>query len=306
MKRFCGLVLLVLFSINMLTGCASVFGGKNLSVKSDPSKANVVIRDSEDNIVADGITGTPIRLKKIRDYTIELNKEGYIPVKAPLKKKFNGWFWSNIIFSAIGFGYSFGLDRVLFPEYPKEGHDYHPLTGYDRSDTDSYNTTRNTFYYMGLGVGTLGAISAIVDIATGNLYRYTPPPTFTLVKTPETLAAEEEERNKYIILPKVFNPADYASADLFSAVAAAEKFAISDSIILAGDYYTYAPSKRFVSDVVFVSQNGTDIRFRTADNAIAQTMKVSVRTGLTAGQQVLVYYYAYRIKDWSVVAIKRL
>jgi tetratricopeptide (TPR) repeat protein len=109
------------------------------------------------------------------------------------------------------------------------------------------------------------------------------------------IQAKFYDPNDFITVPILgrFHPDFYRSADLFSAVAAAEKLDISEQL-------------QFVSDVVVIGQNGTDIGFRTTDNAISQAMKVNVRTGLTAGQQVRVYYWAYRIKDWQVIAIKLL
>jgi hypothetical protein len=62
----------------------------------------------------------------------------------------------------------------------------------------------------------------------------------------------------------------------------------------------------FCHFLLFVSQNGTDITFRTADNAIRKTMKVDSRTGLTVGQKVRIYYTVYRIKDWTIDAIERM
>ncbi|GHV06845.1 hypothetical protein FACS189485_16070 [Spirochaetia bacterium] len=91
---------------------------------------------------------------------------------------------------------------------------------------------------------------------------------------------------------------------MFDAVAAAEKLDVIARNILG---QTYTPSKQFVSDVVFVSQNGTDITFRTSDNAISQFMKVDSRTGLTAGQRVRIYYNVYRqLTAWRVQAIEKL
>jgi len=104
-------------------------------------------------------------------------------------------------------------------------------------------------------------------------------------------------------VPSDFKPADYTKADLFAAVATAEKFSSAPQIVFGFVGYE---NKDFVSDVVFVSQNGTDITFRTEDNAIRKSMKVGSRTGLTAGQKVRVYYTAYRIKDWTIDAIERL
>jgi hypothetical protein len=116
-------------------------------------------------------------------------------------------------------------------------------------------------------------------------------------------AANKYDKSKFIIVPETFYPANYTKADLFEAVATSEKLGSTPDIIF--NQYVY-PSKDFVSDVIFVSQNGTDITFRTADNAISKRMKVDSRTGLTAGQKVRIYYEAYRIKDWHVDAIERL
>ena len=121
-------------------------------------------------------------------------------------------------------------------------------------------------------------------------------------------AQEEAERKaleNFILVPTntffPFKPADYDKADLFAAVAASER--------LAANEYAFGrifhPSRDFVSDVVFVSQNGTDITFRTEDNAISKRMKVESRTGLSAGQKVRIYYRAYRYEDWEVKAIER-
>jgi tetratricopeptide (TPR) repeat protein len=120
-------------------------------------------------------------------------------------------------------------------------------------------------------------------------------------------AIEEANRYdpaKFIIVPADFKPADYTKADLFDAIAAAEKLDIAESY---GYGYSTTPSKEFVSDVVFVSQNGTDITFKTADNAISRRFKIESRAGLSAGQRVRVYYKIARLENNSWVhAIERL
>jgi hypothetical protein len=118
-----------------------------------------------------------------------------------------------------------------------------------------------------------------------------------------------EEANKYdpeifLFVPDVFYPASYTKADLFEAVATSERLGTSGLTPSGIDWGP--PNKSFVSDVIFVSQNGTDITFRTEDNAIRRRMKVDSRTGLTAGQRVRIYYTVYRINDWQVHAIERL
>jgi len=131
-----------------------------------------------------------------------------------------------------------------------------------------------------------------------------------LAQEAQRLAREEANKydtSKFIIVPSYFSPADYTKADLFDAVAVSEKL---QAVLEPGTYEELdifgVYVRHFVSDVVFVSQNGTDITFRTADNAISRRMKVDSRTGLTAGQRVRIYYAVYRIKDWQVAAIERL
>jgi len=108
-------------------------------------------------------------------------------------------------------------------------------------------------------------------------------------------AANKYDPSKFVVVPSNFRPADYGKADLFDAVAESQKLAIDNTWGIRG-----------VSDVVFVSQDGIYITFKTADNAISQTMTVDSRTNLKPGQKVRVYYVAYRIKDWHVDAIERL
>jgi hypothetical protein len=125
----------------------------------------------------------------------------------------------------------------------------------------------------------------------------------------EAARLAREEANRYdpanfIIVPKTFYPTKYSKADLFAAVAASER--LETVSVIPANGFVFSPSRDFVSDVVFVSQNGTDITFRTADNAISKSMKVGSRTGLTVGQRVRIYYTVYRIKDWTIDAIERL
>ena len=126
----------------------------------------------------------------------------------------------------------------------------------------------------------------------------------------QQLAVEEANKYdpaKFILVPDFFYPAHYTKADLFAAVAASERLDVVEIVSSSNiGTYTITPSRSFVSEVVFVSQNGTDITFRTGDNAISKRMKVESRTGLTSGQRVRIYYTVYRIQDWRVVAIERL
>ena len=123
----------------------------------------------------------------------------------------------------------------------------------------------------------------------------------------ERANASRRVQENLIIGPSNFSPSGYANADLFAAVAASERLqaylqpGTYEELDLFGVY-----SRKFASDVIFVSQSGTDVVFRAEDNAIRKSMKVDSRTGLTVGQKVRIYYTIYRIKDWRVEAIERL
>jgi hypothetical protein len=112
------------------------------------------------------------------------------------------------------------------------------------------------------------------------------------------------DRAKFTLIPKDFSPAIYTKIDLFKAIAAVEQMPMGDrsagSIMLT--------ERRYVSDVVFVSQTGTDILFKTEDDAVSQRMKIDERSGLNAGQKVRLYYRVTRnpLTEWRIDAIERL
>jgi hypothetical protein len=120
----------------------------------------------------------------------------------------------------------------------------------------------------------------------------------------ERQAREEANRydpSKFTIVPSDFQPAKYTSIDLFDAVVHGERSAYGYDL--------------FVSEVVFVNQDGTNILFRTADNSISLRMKIDSRSGLTSGQRIRLYYSFFkrrdaeprlRVPEWNVIAIERL
>jgi len=117
-------------------------------------------------------------------------------------------------------------------------------------------------------------------------------------------AANRYDPANFIIVPSNFAPANYTSIDLFTAVSNVEQMPRGSGSIFDGVLAT----REYVSDVVFVSQNGTDIQFRTVDNAISQSMKIDSRSGLTSGQRVRLYYRVSKnpLTEWRVIAIERL
>ncbi|GHU42610.1 hypothetical protein FACS1894190_12140 [Spirochaetia bacterium] len=116
--------------------------------------------------------------------------------------------------------------------------------------------------------------------------------------------ANKYDASKFTIVPSSFKPADYEKIDLFAAVAKVEKMPRGSAGTLDAVLNVY----EFVSDVTFVSQNGTNIQFKTSDGAISQYMKVESRSGLTTGQKVRLYYKVSKnpLTEWTVVAIQRL
>jgi len=113
----------------------------------------------------------------------------------------------------------------------------------------------------------------------------------------QRLAREKANRydpSKFTVVPSDFKPTTYTKIDLTVSVKN-----MSSTVLLTSVRY-------YVSDVVFVRQNGTDIVFRTSDNAISQSMTINQRSGLKSGQKVRVYYLINYSKIWKVIAIERL
>jgi hypothetical protein len=306
-----------------LTSCASMLGnGKTIKLETSPVNATVIAYDNKGTLIETVTDPNEITFEKSGNYTLEFNKNNYIPEKIPVKKKFNHSFWLNFLVSGIGYSSTFLTDYMT-------GHNYE-------------SQFENPYVLAGYGLCIVGIIGVFVDIFTGSLVGVTPEQVnVSLRLTPEAIAAQQaeqeaiakaeaqaraereaaeearrlarEEANRYdpanfILVPSDFKPADYRREDLFAAVSASEKLGIVDTWAthygLLLDMHK-PPSIDFVSDVVFVSQDGTNITFRTEDNAIIRRMKIDSRTGLVSGQKVRIYYTAYRIQDWRVIAIER-
>ena len=130
--------------------------------------------------------------------------------------------------------------------------------------------------------------------------------------------AELEKWKNFILRPGNFNPAEYKKVDLFEAVSAVDKMVRGSGSfgdLLFGELFTsdeklgfLSNIQYFVSELVFVSQNGTNIRFKTYDNAISQDMKINARSGLTEGQKANIYYRVSKNPqtEWQVYAIEKL
>jgi len=154
----------------------------------------------------------------------------------------------------------------------------------------------------------------------------------TMKKTAETLAAEAEAKRiateekaearrrmleNFIVKPSNpnFDPSQFSSVDLFRAVSVSKNLqrtsneteAITNEALSSLMGISGKIAGIFVSDLVFVSQNGTDITFSSDDNAISQLMTIDQRSGLQVGQKVRVYYVVTRspLLTWNIRAIER-
>jgi tetratricopeptide (TPR) repeat protein len=136
----------------------------------------------------------------------------------------------------------------------------------------------------------------------------------------EKAAAEARaaQRARFTVIPANFEPTDYTHVDLFDAVTASKRLTRADSRLEAelanafsayGGIFSWAGVSlvRYVSDLTFVWQNGTDIEFSSDDNAISQYMTIGQRSGLKAGQKVKVYYEILRapLLSWNIIAIEK-
>jgi hypothetical protein len=324
-KSLCALLFLTL---GFLTGCASILGnGENVKVNSNPINTAVTVYDGKGTKIETVTTPKTISLKRAGNYTFEFNQTDYMPETISIRKKFNHSYWANFLLAGIG-----ASSYVFFSHFNEFNLAPFNIAGYGLGAIGVIGIFFDIF---------AGSLVGVTPEETTVNLRLTPEATarkeaqmqeeFARREAQRQAEAEEsqklaEERQKaenarrqarieanrydpakFIIVPDTFSPADYTKADLFDAVAASEKL---QAYLEPGTYEWFdifgVYSRDFVSDVVFVSQNGTDITFRTEDNAISKRMKVDSRTGLTSGQKVRIYYRAYRIRDWRITAIERL
>ena len=115
-----------------------------------------------------------------------------------------------------------------------------------------------------------------------------------------------EEANKYnpsdfYYIAEKFKPAEYQEISFFKGVYNGKNMKIGPTLWGYG-YDTYD----YVSDVIFVSQNGINITFRTADNSITHTLQISDSAGLKSGEKVKLYYRINSPIDFTVKAIKKM
>lgn len=100
-KNFKFLILLILlFSFTVYSGCATIFSGSRDDVKftSEPSQAKVLVNGTEK-----GNTPITVSLKKGKDYEIQIIKDGYQKKNFTLTYSLGiGWLILDIFAGLIG------------------------------------------------------------------------------------------------------------------------------------------------------------------------------------------------------------
>ena len=83
----------LVFASMMLTSCATIVSGSRQTVKfaSNPSNANILI----------GKTPFETKLARNKNYKVSIQLDGYLPYETRLTKKFNAWYFGNIIFGGL-------------------------------------------------------------------------------------------------------------------------------------------------------------------------------------------------------------
>lgn len=97
MKR----LLIALASAWLLSGCATIVGdqSQDVSVQTWPQGVKFVVQDETGRTVAEGVTPKTVSLLKSdgtylgkKKYTLQLEREGYVPQTIPLQEHANLWY----------------------------------------------------------------------------------------------------------------------------------------------------------------------------------------------------------------------
>jgi tetratricopeptide (TPR) repeat protein len=215
------------------------------------------------------------------------------------------------------------LDPRLAMAYNNRGVAYDQKKDYDRAIADfneairldpryanAYNNRGNSYYHKNDFDRAIADYEAALKI----------DPNHSLAKKNLEVAGSAKrnsfDRSKFTVAPSDFKPSEYTKVDLFKAVSDSRNLQMvsnkAEAVYgqfqsaftggMAGSYIL-----NYVSDLTFVSQNGTDISFTSDDKAISQRMSIDQRSGLQAGQRVRVYYTVMRapLMTWDVIAIER-
>jgi len=104
-------ILILLFSSVLLSSCATIFSRNDydITINSDPTNANLIIYDRNDQVVYRGFTPAMVRLNsnagyfKKQNYSIVLQKEGYKTKVLPLEYNLDKVYVVNVLNLGVGF-----------------------------------------------------------------------------------------------------------------------------------------------------------------------------------------------------------
>ncbi len=108
MKKVIAMLVITIF----LTGCASIVGQSlfPVTINSNPTEANVVIKDDKGMNVFTGKTPTTVTLAAgesyfhAKVYDLTFSKPGFAEQHSQIRAEISGWYFGNILFGGlIGF-----------------------------------------------------------------------------------------------------------------------------------------------------------------------------------------------------------
>ncbi|AXF75160.1 hypothetical protein LU604_17190 [Erwinia tracheiphila] len=95
------MLLVVLASVWLLSGCATIVGSKtqDVAIKTWPQGVKFVVQDETGRAVAEGVTPKTVTLEKSdgsyfgkKKFTLLLERTGFVPQTIPLSEKANLWY----------------------------------------------------------------------------------------------------------------------------------------------------------------------------------------------------------------------
>lgn len=93
----------ILITVLIFTSCATIFKGssQDISIKSTPDKANIVIKTMGGVEVYTGVTPTTTSLSKKREYLVTIKLDGYKESTVQITQSLQGWFWGNLLCGGV-------------------------------------------------------------------------------------------------------------------------------------------------------------------------------------------------------------
>ena len=97
MRKYFAVALVVGLTFQNL-GCATVIKGttQSIGITSEPSGAWVRV-DGED----EGMTPVVVNMKRSKDHTVVMGKDGYKNHEATILRRPGGWIWGNIFIGGL-------------------------------------------------------------------------------------------------------------------------------------------------------------------------------------------------------------